>query len=212
MLAVRARVLTSIPALRSYAKVYDPNFWVALSKISEPEKSTALRRIYYRLQNRKTSRDMMKVASKLSIDLGKFDRLLAQLDDTPSTEERHEGRLSIHALHAVRQALMMKAFSLISEIPNVSGRHDASIEEIFDMVLEMRLNEAVDLLCQIYPTAADDNIEALSGLTEPGYATQSAGNQGYDQLHRDIIKPLDMIDRLLHATTLAIAQAYGAYG
>ena len=35
---------------------------------------------------------------------------------------------------------------------------------------------------------------------------------GYDQLHADVIKPLDEIDRLMHMTTLAICQAYGAYG
>jgi phosphoenolpyruvate carboxylase len=35
---------------------------------------------------------------------------------------------------------------------------------------------------------------------------------GYDQLHAEVIKPLDEIDRLMHMTTLAVCQAYGAYG
>ncbi len=211
LLALKARVSTSVPALRAYAHVYDPSYWVAVARTGLGEKATAYRRIYYRLQSRRTFGSMMTIANKLSVDLGKFDRLLNQLDDAPSAEERHEGRLSIHTLHAVRQALMMKAFSLIASIPNISGRHDASITDIIDMVLEMRLSEAVELLCKIFPTAQGD-VDRLEELTEKGHVSEDLKGHGYDQLHQDIIEPLDEIDQLLHKTTLAVAQAYGAFG
>ena len=37
-------------------------------------------------------------------------------------------------------------------------------------------------------------------------------SNGYDQLHAEVIKPLEAIDRLMHKITLAVCQAYGAYG
>ncbi|MEM9225574.1 MAG: phosphoenolpyruvate carboxylase, partial [Pseudomonadota bacterium] len=147
-LALNARIAMSVPALRAYANVYDPSFWVALAGQSDIEAATAYRRIYYRLQSGQTSRSLRTIADKLSVDLGKFDRLIDDVADKPAAPERHEGRLDIHILHAVRQALMMKAFALIAHIPSISGRHDASIEEIFDMVLEMRIKDTVNLLCR----------------------------------------------------------------
>ena len=51
----------------------------------------------------------------------------------------------------------------------------------------------------------------LADLNEAGHMTGNPAN-GYDQLHADVIKPLEEIDRMMHQITLAICQAYGAYG
>ncbi len=211
LMALQARILSSVPALRAYAAVYEPSFWVALARNKETDKATALRRIYYRLQHRSTFNSIMTIANKLTVDLGKFDRLLAQLKDAPSAEARHKGRLGIHTLHAARQALMMKAFTLIAEIPNISRRHDASMADMIDMVLEMRIADVVAMLREIFPLGSEE-ADQLSGMTEKGHVRDDDDSHGYDQLHERIIQPLDEIDRLMHASTLAIAQAYGAYG
>ncbi|MEO0466644.1 MAG: phosphoenolpyruvate carboxylase [Pseudomonadota bacterium] len=207
-LAVNARMLTSIPALRAYATVYNPAFWVAIAKHADPDTATAYRRVYYSLQSGETSDSIIRIANRFSIDLGKFDRLLDAISDSQSIEARHEGRLDLHVLHASRQALMMRALSLAAHLPTLSGRHDASLGEFLGLVREMKIGEAAALLERAFPKSSNalDKLKALS--------TQSSGDpaQGYDELHDDIISPLKEIDRLMHKLTLAIAQAYSAYG
>ncbi|MDJ0921014.1 MAG: phosphoenolpyruvate carboxylase [Henriciella sp.] len=209
-LASTARNITSVPVLRAYAAIYDPSFWVAMTRDADGDKALAYRRIYYLLQDRQTNTSFEKVANKLSIDLRKLDPLLARIQDAPSANERHEQRLNIHVLHAIRQALMMKALALAGELPLVSRRHEASVEDIMNLIKSMQIGDAIDVLCHIFPASQGDE-GPLRDLSEPGHMAGNPAN-GYDQLHREIIQPLEQIDRQFHTITLAISQAYGAYG
>ncbi|MEO0548481.1 MAG: phosphoenolpyruvate carboxylase [Pseudomonadota bacterium] len=209
-LASIARNMTSVPVLRAYAAIYDPSFWVAMTRNTEGDKALAYRRIYYLLQDRQTNTSFEKVANKLSIDLRKLDPLLGRIESAPSADQRHEQRLNIHVLHAARQALMMKALSLAGELPLVSRRHEASVVDIMNLIKSMQIGDAIDVLCNIFPASQGDE-EQLRNLNEPGHMAGNAAN-GYDQIHREVIEPLEDIDRLFHKITLAICQAYGAYG
>jgi len=210
-LASMARSATSVPVLRAYANVYDPTFWVALSSATDDaDMALAYRRIYYLLQDRQTTTSIEKIANTFTIDFSKFDPMLANMDQVPSSEVRREARLDVHVLHAIRQALMMKALSLAGKLPTVSRRHESSVEDIMHLIRTMQIGDAVKLLCEIFPASRDEEAR-LANLSEPGHMTGNPAN-GYDQLHADVIKPLDEIDRLMHMTTLAVCQAYGAYG
>lgn len=210
-LALNARMLTSLPALRGYARVYDPSIWIAQAYNAPPQQATAYRSVYYALRTDETFIALDRIANSMSIDLGKFDRLLAQLDDAPSVVERHESRLNLHVLHAVRQALMMKALSLVASLPRISERHDASTRDLVAMVAELRITEAVALLTDIFPCAADAAVP-FDELTETGGLSGDGTSYGYDQIHSDVIDPLNEIGALLHALSLAISHAYGAFG
>lgn len=210
-LASMARSATSVPALRAYGAIYDPGFWVALTRSTEDsEQALAYRRIYYLLQDRQTNTSIEKIANMLSIDLSKFDPMLAEMEKAPSSAERHEGRLSVHVLHGVRQALMMKALAIAGRLPNVSERHEQSVGDIMGLIQTMQIGEAVSVLCTIFPASRENEIR-LRALDETGHMTDSDAN-GYDQIHAEIIAPLDAIDRQLQTITLAICQAYGAFG
>jgi phosphoenolpyruvate carboxylase len=115
----------------------------------------------------------------------------------------------MHVLHALRQALIMKAIALAGSIPRISERHDVSQRDIIRMVAELRLSETTQLLARIFPRAEADEA-ALDLLKETG-SGQTSGF-GYDQIHADIIEPLDDIDRTLHRISLALTHAYGAFG
>ena len=210
-LASMARSATSVPVLRAYANVYDPTFWVALSSgTDDADMALAYRRIYYLLQDRQTTTSIEKIANTFTTDFSKFDPMLANMDQVPSPEVRREARLDVHVLHAIRQALMMKALSLAGRLPTVSRRHESTVEDIMHLIRTMQIGDAVKLLCDIFPASRDEE-SRLANLSEPGHMTGNPAN-GYDQLHADVIKPLDEIDRLMHMTTLAVCQAYGAYG
>ncbi|MCR9077835.1 MAG: phosphoenolpyruvate carboxylase [Hyphomonadaceae bacterium] len=210
-LASMARSATSVPVLRAYANLYDPSFWVALSTATDDgDKALAYRRIYYLLQDRQTLASIEKIANMLSIDFSKFDPMLSQMEKVPSKEERHEVRLDVHILHAIRQALMMKALALAGQLPTVSRRHESNVVDIMNLIRAMQIGDAVKLLCEIFPASREEEAR-LEAISEPGHMTGSPAN-GYDQLHEEVIKPLDEIDRQMHMITLAVCQAYGAYG
>jgi phosphoenolpyruvate carboxylase len=209
LLASEARKRTSLPTLRAYANLFDPGVWIAHARMASADKASAYRAAYYVLRTDETATSIHRIANLISIDLGRFDRLLAQVKGTLSVEQRRESRLDMHVLHAVRQALIMKAIALAGRIPRISERHDASQRDIIAMVTQLRLAEAVDLLGRIFPRADMDD-EPLAGLTESG-SGQTSG-YGYDRIHRDIIGPLDEIDRSLHGISLALSHAYGAFG
>lgn len=210
-LASMARSATSVPALRAYASLYDPSYWVALSTATnDVDKALAYRRIYYLLQDRETVASIEKIANMLSIDFSKFDPMLDKMENVPSPQVRHEARLDVHILHAIRQALMMKALALAGQLPTVSRRHESTVVDIMNLIRAMQVGDAVNLLCNIFPASREEEAQ-LTAINEDGHMTGSPAN-GYDQLHEEVIKPLDEIDRLMHMTTLAVCQAYGAYG
>ncbi|MEM5518362.1 phosphoenolpyruvate carboxylase [Henriciella sp. AS95] len=211
MLATTARMLTSLPVLRGYATVFDPEAWLSLSKHGNVCNATAMNKVASTLADYQTATSLRKIANILAVDLMEFDRLLNALEDSPSVEDRHEARLEFHALHAIRQAIMMYALSLVGRLRNFSARHDISVEEILDLVLNLQIDDAVARLEEIYPLSRNDS-DLADGLTEPGFEASSDAVSGYDLLHRDIINPLRLSGELIRRISLANCHAFGAWG
>ena len=210
-LAWRARLLSSLPVLRGYASVYTPDVWIAQARAAAPEKASAYRGVYYALRDGETSLSVNRTANLLAIDLDRFDRLLARLDEAPSTVERHEDRINLHVVHGIRQALMMHAFALVGRLPRISERHDTSLRDIIRLVTSLRIGECVDLLGRIFPRS-QEQLTRLSAVTEAGGAEANSAQYGYDHIHESIIAPLDQIDQLLHHISLALNHPYDAFG
>lgn len=210
-LAVRARAGSSAPVLRAYAAAYNPSLWVSFSRVSERPKLLTYKKIYRQLNRTETFSEIMNVANKLSIDLGDFDELLARVEGAPTQGERHESRLDLHVLHAIRVAIMMRAFSLANELPELSSRHDIGTAGVVECVTSLRLDEAVDALCAGFPKS--NNISELyASLEEAGHGGSAASETGYDDLHTTIIEPIAQIRQLLHTLSLAVSQNYDAMG
>ncbi|MEQ8556938.1 MAG: phosphoenolpyruvate carboxylase [Henriciella sp.] len=211
MLAVQARMLTSLPTLRGYASVYDPEVWLALAKHRDVKNEEALRRVANSVTDYTTTTSLKRINNILAVDLIKFDRLLATLDDAPSVEARHEARLEMHALHALRQAIMMYALSLVGRLRTLSARHDTSLEDIIGLLLDLRLEDAADMLETIYPASRNDT-DLIKGVSEQGFEGASTSAAGYDQLHRDIIQPLRLTGELVRRISVSNCHAFGAWG
>ncbi len=211
MLATKARMLTSLPSLRGYANVFDPEVWLAVAKHADVSHEDAMRRVAASISDYATNTSLKRISNILAVDLIQFDRLLAALDDAPSVETRHEGRLEIHALHAVRQAVMMYALSLVGRLRNLSARHDTSLEDITDLVLTLRIPEAVEVLEMIYP-ASTAEADLVTGIDEAGFEASGSTAAGYDDLHKDIIDPLRLSGELIRRISVANCHAFGAWG
>lgn len=211
LLALHARSKSSLPALRAYASVYDPSVWIAYAKMTDNERTKPYRAAYYALLDHDTAMPVRRIANIAAIDLANFDALVSGLEDTHSTEDRHEARLGLHVLHAARQALMMRAISLAGSVPPYSERHDLDASAVIGLVIDLRLQEAIDLLCRIFPRAQDED-HHLDQLTETGAPLKAAATYGYEELHENIIEPLGDVRDALHRISLAITHAYGAFG
>lgn len=211
MLATRARMLTSLPVLRGYASVFDPHVWLAVSRHGDIAQAGALRRVADTLGENHTAASLQKIANRLSVDLIEFDTLIASLDDAPSVESRHENRLDFHALHAIRQALMLYALSLTGRLSDLSARHDTSRSDIISLVLAMRIDEAADLLEEIYPPSRGE-ADLFQHIKEPGHESGAQSQAGYDRLHRELIAPLGQCGALVSRLSIATSHAFGAWG
>lgn len=210
-LAVFSRVRTSIPSLRGYASVYSPTFWVACSKNADPEKIQPRITMAKLLETGNTHYSIMTCANKFSVDLGRFDRLIARLENAPSVETRHEARLAIHAIHAIRQGVMMYAMEIAGSLPTISARHGFEVGDVQQMVLSMRIGEAVDSLKTLFPVAGSD-IAAFEDLIEPRSGLDQFSARDYGHLHGELIAPLNASERLLHRSSQALSHAHFAYG
>lgn len=210
-LAWRARLLTSLPVLRGYASIYNPDVWIAHARAASPDETSAYRSVYYALRDGETALSVNRTANLLSIDLDRFDRLLARLDEAPSTATRHEDRINLHIIHGVRQALMMRAFALVGRLPRISERHDTSLRDIIRLVTSLRIGESVELLNRIFPPS-QDRLSHLAALDEAGGGETGPGQYGYDHIHAEIIGPLDRIDQMLHQISLSLNHPYDAVG
>lgn len=211
-LAIRARMVTSLPAMRAYARAFDPGYWTSLGKYAgdTPGRSAAHQRLGRYFGAYVTWNAIHRLANLLEVDLMRLDRIMAQIDGVPSAEARHQKRLGLHTLHAVRIALMMHAFSLVAQVPVFSDRHDISRTDLLRFAASWNLGEVIDRLCTVFPVSPGNSCIA-DNLDEPGFTTCDEG-LGYDAIHENIISPLSDIARLNETLTLAISHAYGAYG
>jgi phosphoenolpyruvate carboxylase len=154
---------------------------------------------------------LMVSANRFSIDLGRFDRLISKLQDAPSVEDRHEARLAIHAAHAIRQGIMMRAFEIAGSLPSISARHGFEIGDVQGLILNMRIDEAVDRLARLFPIAGDQ-IDEFDDLKERRSDHHDFSPTDYAALHEELLTPLKTIQVLIRRISLSLCHAHLAYG
>lgn len=206
-LAAHARALTDLTTLRAYAAIYAPTYWASLAVAAgEGKKAEGYEEIQQALAQSGVSSAFHQFADFLSLDLRRFDGLLAMASETVESAARE--RLAV--LHAIRQALMAHAVSRVAMAPAFSKRHDVAHQDLILMVLDWRLEETVDLLRVIFPARAEAT-SAFSGLEE-AVDDHEFERGAYPEVHADIIEPLVEIAALSHQLSQAIAHHYGAFG
>jgi phosphoenolpyruvate carboxylase len=211
-LAVAARSVSSVPVLRAYANQADPGYWIALAKLtSNDDKAAGYQRVAEAFIPQGVEVSLRRLANRLTVDLSRLDRIIAALKDAPDVSFRHQRRINMHLMHALRIALMMRANTLVARIPRLSDRHNVSIADLLRLTSEMKLDETVRLLEQIFPISADVG-NVFDQMSEPGYVNPGEIPRGYEVLHREVIAPLRQIDLILQSLSVGISHAYGAYG
>lgn len=206
-LAARARALTDLSVLRAYATLYAPHYWSSLAAAAgATRRADAYEAVQEALGAGETSGAFHRLTDFLLQDLRRFDAILEGQGFDP--ESAHRDRLS--ALHAIRQALMAKAVSLVAGAPPFSRRHDIAHQDLIAMALEWRLEDTIDLLAEIFPARAGAHA-AFEDLEEKVDDHAFEGG-AYPEIHRDIIEPLREIAAASRILSQGIANHYGAFG
>lgn len=205
-MVMRARTLTSLSALRGYARLFDASEWTGRAAWARsPVMQRAFLELAGRLSDQSRHTALVRLANHLSADLMKFDQLVADHDWREDPD-----RYAIEALHSVRQALIMQAFLITSRLPGFSPRHDLTRGDIIDLVLALRIPEAVNALDEIFPEASEA-LGALDAIEEPS-TTDSPALRGYPEIQARIIRPLEQLYPLITQVSVAISHYYRAIG
>ncbi|MCC5981150.1 MAG: phosphoenolpyruvate carboxylase [Oceanicaulis sp.] len=205
----RARTLTSLSALRGYARLYDASEWTGRAASARAQSAArAFLDLANRLSDQSRHTALTRLANHLSADLMKLDRLV---DDEAHSWRNDPDRRAVEALHAIRQALIMQAFLTVSRLPAFSRRHDLTRSDVIDLVLALRIPEAVTALDEIFPEAREE-LDALGAIEEPNETPDGSGGHGYPEIQSRIIRPLEQLYPLITRISVAISHYYRAIG
>lgn len=210
-IAREARRLTSLPVLRAYAVLFDPMFWSAKASSSvDHSESENCTEIAENLYESTVALSIRQLSTHLSFDLKKFDRLLNCVYGEAEDQSRYRFRRPLHALHAVRQSLIMRGFMLVTRVPSFSLRMDIDRSELFQLAFSLRFGVLADRLSELFPmsTSEDQFHGQLAEKADPLQVSE----RGYEAINKQLTIPLRKIHDSLQEASLGIANFYGAYG
>jgi phosphoenolpyruvate carboxylase len=207
-LALRARRLTSMSVLRTYADLFSPSFWTIQAARTDDDKAAKVAyRIADRLHERALDHAIHRLANLLSRDRRQLDAVFHDTTTTGVGDETFDAEL--YVLHATRLVLIMEGFSLTASTPVFSHRHEMTHESLIDLALDLRFSEVADVIEQIYPSSRTTPF-AFAALEEPREA--EANQAGYPEIKANIADPLREIDAAIKEITVGISHFYGAFG
>ncbi|MEM8936437.1 MAG: phosphoenolpyruvate carboxylase [Pseudomonadota bacterium] len=206
-----ARRLTSMPALRAYAYPFSASLWISKSALDNAgDDAPAFAEIAANLRDSQTATSIHRLADLFAADLTPLDRILSDLTGANFNTDRRDHRRPLHALHAARQALIMKGIYLAAIAPRFSQRHDLTRQTLFEMAFGLRFDELAAVLEDVFP-AHEADAALLAGVEEES-DEEDMQMHGYPAVHAEIIEPLRQIHRSIREIGVGIAHFYGAFG
>ena len=202
--------LASIKSLAAYGEIFTSAFWSSRTyRGTESQLENACLALAEKLENDDRSSQMRRLASRLRVDGLRFHRLLAQLDLGPLKEQDQDVRRQLGVLHALRICLMQHIFIKAVQIPAFSRRNDISRDDILDMILSLRITEALELLRRAFVISAPsiNDFEIDEPTDYPSETTQA-----YKSLHTDYFDEIEKSYDLILRIGVAIANYFGAHG
>ncbi len=202
--------LASIKSVAAYGELFNSAYWA-----SRPYRGTetVLEPPCLALAEHLTNDDrtgvFRRLASRLRVDAMKLHRLLALIPDDAPDPEREETRRSLGVLHALRLALMQHMFLRAVQIPAFSRSNDISRDDVLEMILTLRIDDAVTQLRRAYPVSAP----AISDFHVDEPTDYPEGDaQAYSGIQSAYIDPIADAQALSLRISAAIANHFGAHG
>lgn len=205
-----ANRLASIKSMAAYGELYNSAFWASRPyRGMESHLEAACLALAEQLATDDRNSAFRTLTSRLRVDGVKLHRLFKRLPPEQEDAGREELRRSLGALQALRLALMQHIFLRAVQIPAFSRSNDIGREDVLQMVLSLRIDEATAQLRRAFPVAAPSLADF--SIDEPtDYPGDEA--QAYAAIQSDYIDPIEQAHALMLRIGSAIANHFGAHG
>jgi phosphoenolpyruvate carboxylase len=206
-----ANALASIKTVAAYGELFNSAYWASRTyRGTEDHLAGACAALAEYLVGDDRTGVFRRLASRLRIDALKLHRLLDLLPgDTADTEAREHVRRRIGVLQALRLALLQHMFLKAVAVPAFSRANDISRRDVIDMVLTLRIDEALAQLRRAFPVRIPGPRDFP--LDEPS-DYPDGGEEGYGAYERDFMTPIARAQELSLRISTAIANEFGAHG
>ncbi|MEP3420614.1 MAG: phosphoenolpyruvate carboxylase [Erythrobacter sp.] len=209
-LARTSNALASVKTVAAHGELFNSAYWATRPyRGTEPHLSRACEVLAEYLTKDDRTGVFRRLASRLRVDALKFHRLLDHLppeEPEPTTENT---RRMIGAAQALRLALMQHIFLKAVSVPVFSRANDISREDVLEMVFSLRIDDALAQMRRAFPThfpsTSDFAMDAPADYPD-------ASVEGYAQITRDYIDPIERAYALMLRLSVAIANQFGAHG
>ncbi|MDP4538610.1 phosphoenolpyruvate carboxylase [Qipengyuania sp. DY56-A-20] len=211
MRLVRAsNALASIKTVAAYGELFNSAYWASRPyRGMEQHLAPACETLAEYLTGDDRNGVFRRLTSRLRVDALKLHRLFGLLPDEAPLEGREEIRRTIGALQALRLALLKHMFLKAVSIPAFSRANDIDRDDVLEMVFTLRVDEALAQMRRAYPTSFPQLADF--SVAEPSDYPDGAG-EGYSQIGRDYIDPIERAQALNLRIGTAIANLFGAHG
>lgn len=205
-----ANGLASIKTVAAFGELFNSAYWASRTyRGTEDHLAGACAALAEYLVGDDRTGVFRRLASRLRIDALKLHRLTDLIPDDVPDPAREHVRRRIGVLQALRLALLQHMFLKIVSVPAFSRANDISRGDVIEMVLTLRVDEALALLRRAFPVRIpgprDFPLDEASDYPD-------GGEEGYGAIERDCLTPIARANALSLRISTAIANEFGAHG
>ena len=206
-----ANALASIKTVAAYGELFNSAYWASRTyRGTEDHLADNCAALAEYLVGDDRTGVFRRLASRLRIDALKFHRLLDLLPAEDAGDGgREHVRRRIGVLQALRLALLQHMFLKVVAVPAFSRANDISRRDVIEMVLTLRVDEALAQLRRAFPVRIPGPRDFP--LDEPS-DYPDGGEEGYGAIERDFMTPIARAHELSLRISTAIANEFGAHG
>ncbi|WP_379922327.1 phosphoenolpyruvate carboxylase [Erythrobacter sp. R86502] len=206
----RANALASIKTVAAYGELFNSAYWASRTyRGTEDHLAGACAALAEYLVGDDRTGVFRRLASRLRIDALKFHRLIDLLPGEAPDAAREHVRRRIGVLQALRLALLQHMFLKAVAVPAFSRANDISRGDVIEMVMTLRVDEALAQLRRAFPVRVPGPRDFP--LDEPS-DYPDGGEEGYGVIERDFMTPIARAHDLNLRISTAIANEFGAHG
>jgi phosphoenolpyruvate carboxylase len=205
-----ANAIASIKTLAAYGELFNSAYWATRPyRGTETALSRPCLALAEKLVEDDRSGQFRRLASMLRVDNIKLRQLLDHLPAKAPDPAAEATRRTLGVLHALRLALMQHLFLRAVEMPAFSRRNDISRDDVVDMILSLRIDDALAQMRRAFPVSGPDIGDyAMDEATD----WPDGDPQAYAGIQRRFIAPIEQASKLIPLISIAIANHFGAYG
>nr|WP_301750257.1 phosphoenolpyruvate carboxylase [uncultured Erythrobacter sp.] len=205
-----ANALASIKTVAAFGELFNSAYWASRTyRGTEDHLAGSCAALAEYLVGDDRTGVFRRLASRLRIDAIKLHRLTDLLPDEAPSEAREHVRRRIGVLQALRLALLQHMFLKAVAVPAFSRANDISRRDVIEMVMTLRVEEALAQLRRAFPVRIPGPRDFP--LDEPS-DYPDGGEEGYGAIERDFMTPIARAQELSLRISTAIANEFGAHG